>query len=76
MKLKPNEKLDVEQLLTDLEHYRPKRHGWHWRKKTPNAHIGPFLFKQMSENLEQSIPLPAAKYFGNIDPQPDCCITT
>lgn len=76
MKLKANEKLDVEQLLTNLEHYRPKRRGWHWRKKTPDAKIGPFVYKQMSENLEQSIPLPAAKYFDNIDPQPDCCLTT
>ena len=51
MKLKPNEKLNVEQLLAGLEHYCPKRHGWHLRKKTPKAQNGPFVFKQMSENL-------------------------
>ncbi len=33
-------------------------------------------YKQTSENLTQSIPLPAAKHFGGIDPQPDCVITT
>jgi len=29
MDLKKNEKLDIEEILKDLEHYRPRRHGWH-----------------------------------------------
>jgi D-ornithine 4,5-aminomutase subunit beta len=32
MKLHPNEKLDIREVLTDLEHYHPKRKNWVWRK--------------------------------------------
>ena len=32
MKLQPNKRLDIKELLKDLEHYRPKRRGWHWRE--------------------------------------------
>ena len=28
MKLVPNEKINVENILKDLESYRPKRRGW------------------------------------------------
>ena len=38
--------------------------------------IGPFTYLDSSENLQRSIPLPAAHYFGDIDPQCDCVITT
>jgi len=38
--------------------------------------IGPFTYRETSQGLRRSVPLPAAKYFGNIDPQPDCVITT
>lgn len=77
MDLKINEKLNIEELLQDLESYRPRRKGWIWRKRLPqNAQIGPFKYKQVSESLKNSIPLPAAKYFGGIDPQPECVITT
>ena len=27
----PNTKLNVEEILTDLEHYHPRRKGWTWR---------------------------------------------
>jgi D-ornithine 4,5-aminomutase subunit beta len=30
----------------------------------------------MSEPLERSIPLPAAKYFEHVDPQPSCAVST
>ncbi|NLY32170.1 MAG: LuxR family transcriptional regulator [Firmicutes bacterium] len=72
-----NEKLNIPELLKDLENYRPRRKGWTWRKPLPrDTQIGPFKYKQVSESLKNYVPLPAAKYFGNIDPQPDCIITT
>ncbi len=74
--LKPNEKLSIEALFDDLENYHPKRSGWAWREKQESIQYGPFTYKQCSKPLKQSVPLPAAKYFGNIDPQPDCSITT
>jgi len=77
MELKPNEKLDIQELLKDLENYRPKRRGWHWRDGAgENRQIGKFQYYDTTENLKQSQPLPAAKYFGNIDPQPQPIITT
>ena len=36
-KLTPNEKINIEEILKDLESYRPKRRGWTWRK---SAKIG------------------------------------
>lgn len=74
--MNPNEKIDIREILKDLEHYRPRRMGWTWRTKVPDQKIGPFTYKETSKPLEKSIPLPAAKYFGEIDPQPDCVITT
>jgi D-ornithine 4,5-aminomutase subunit beta len=76
MKLSANEKLDLREVLRDLEHYRPKRKGWSWRRKLANHQLGPFTYHNASEDLPQSIPLPAAQAFGNIDPQCDCVITT
>jgi D-ornithine 4,5-aminomutase subunit beta len=74
--LDPEEKLDLEQILADLEHYRPRRRGWTWRKRLNDQRLGPFSYRETSEPLARSVPLPAAKYFGNIDPQPDCVVTT
>ncbi len=31
MDLKPNEKLNIEYILKDLDKYRPRRRGWIWR---------------------------------------------
>lgn len=77
MELQINEKLNIEELLQNLESYRPRRKGWTWRKPLPrDTQIGPFKYKQVSEPLKNSVPLPAAKYFGDIDPQPECVITT
>lgn len=75
-KLVKNEKINVEEILQDLENYRPRRKGWTWRKKVEDQVIHGFTYKETSEGLAQSIPLPAAKHFGHIDPQPDCVITT
>ena len=74
--LDPAEKLDVARLLEDLEHYRPRRKGWHWREQVPNQQLFKFEYKQTSRGLTNSVPLPAAHYFDDIDPQPDCVVTT
>ncbi|GFN35988.1 D-ornithine 4,5-aminomutase subunit OraE [Tepidimicrobium xylanilyticum] len=77
MELRSNEKLDIENILKDLDKYRPKRRGWTWRKGTgEKRQIGKFTYYDTSESLKNSQPLPAAKYFGNIDPQPKPVITT
>lgn len=75
--LDPTKKLDVDELVRDLEHYRPKRKGWVWRKKpAKGVDMGPFHYRNMSEPLKNSIGLPASKYFDGIDPQPECVVTT
>lgn len=75
MNLKPNEKLDIYEILKDLEHYVPKKRGWVWRDIKPQ-HIGEFTYVQASPSLKNYVPLPSARNVGNIDPQPDSVITT
>ncbi|MFZ1954527.1 MAG: D-ornithine 4,5-aminomutase subunit OraE, partial [Desulfobacterales bacterium] len=75
-RLAPNEKIDVPEILKDLDQYRPKRKGWTWRKPVENQKTGPFELKDTSENLKHSVPLPSAHYFDDIDPQCDFVITT
>lgn len=74
--LDPNQKIDIGELLKDLENYHPRRTGWTWRKEIPNQKMGPFTYKETSAPLDRSVPLPASKYFGWIDPQPANVITT
>lgn len=77
MELKPNEKLDIKNILKDLDKYRPRRRGWHWRDGAgENRQIGKFEYYDTSESLKQSQPLPASKSFEFMDPQPDSVITT
>src|SRR3712207_3337396 len=76
MKLKPNEKMDINAILQDLESYRPKRRGWVWRKKLPSLKIDEYEYKECSPSLTNYTALPSARYFSNMDPQPDCTITT
>lgn len=71
-----NEKLDVEKILEGLENYRPRRRGWSWRQPEPERKLGPFTYKQTSRGLKVGQALPAAGFWGGIDPQPDCTITT
>lgn len=75
--LDPDTKLDVEEILTDLEHYHPARKGWTWRD-TPAEGIdmGPFHYRDMSKPLKHSVPMPAAKYFEGLDPQPAPVVTS
>ena len=75
-RLAPNQKMDIGELLKDLENYHPRRTGWTWRKEMPNQKMGPFTYKETSAPLDRSVPLPASKYFGWIDPQPANVITT
>ena len=75
-KLEPNEKLNVRELLKDLDKYEPRRRGWHWREPAPGLKMGPFEYHDCSKPLKNSVGLPPAKYFDNIDPQPMPVITT
>jgi D-ornithine 4,5-aminomutase subunit beta len=76
VKLDPGEKLDLREVLRDLESYRPRRKGWTWRRKVPHQAAGPFVLEDASEPLARSVPLPAAHAFDDIDPQCDAVITT
>jgi len=76
MKLSPDRKLDLREVLADLAHYRPRRTGWRWRSRLEDHALGAFVYRDASQDLAQSVPLPAAHYFGDIDPQCDMVITT
>ena len=76
IKLERNKKIDVHEILKDLEHYRPKRRGWAWRTPVPLYEMFKFKYKDMSKSLTQYVPLPSAKYFDNVDPQSTSSITT
>ncbi|MHC4446290.1 MAG: D-ornithine 4,5-aminomutase subunit OraE [Planctomycetota bacterium] len=76
MKLDPDKKLDIEDVLKDLANYRPRRKGWTWRHPVADQKVGPFVYRDSSESLARSVPLPAAHAFGDIDPQCDFVITT
>lgn len=76
-KLDPNTKIDVEAILEDLENYHPPRKGWTWRTvPEEGVDMGAFHYRNMSEPLKQSTPMLTAKYFDNIDPQPQPVITS
>ncbi|MDO4567736.1 MAG: D-ornithine 4,5-aminomutase subunit OraE [Clostridia bacterium] len=75
-RLDPNKPIDVDEILKDLESYRPRRRGWTWRKPAPGLKLGPFTYRDCTEPLKRSTPLPPAHYFDNIDPQPAPVITT
>ena len=70
-----NKKLDVEEILKDLDKYEPKRRGWHWREAY-NEPIGEFEYKEISKPLKNSKALPGSAGFGSIDPQPMPVITS
>ena len=74
--INPNEKLDIKLILKDLENYIPKRRGWVWRNHEKPLNMHGYIYQDASTPLKNSIPLPAAKYFNNIDPQPVQTITT
>ncbi len=75
-KLAPNEKLNIKEILKDLDKYEPRRRGWHWREPDPGCKLGPFEYHDCSKPLKNSVGLPPAKYFEDADPQPMPVITT
>lgn len=75
--LNPNEKLDIREILKDLDKYRPKRRGWAWREPVKDLEMGGHIYKDCSKPLKNSIGIPSAiQYFENLDPQPVQTITT
>ena len=74
--LKKDQKIDIVELLKDLDKYEPRRRGWTWREKAEDQHMGPFEFHEISKPLKQSVPLPPARFMEDIDPQPMQTITT
>lgn len=70
-----NKKIDVEEILKDLDKYEPKRRGWHWREEYKEP-VGEFEYKEISKPLKNSKALPSATSFANIDPQPMPVITS
>lgn len=75
-RLEPNVRIDVETILMDLDQYRPKRRGWTWRKPAENLQMSSFTYSDCAEPLKDSVGLPPAHYFNDIDPQPLPVITT
>lgn len=75
-RLLPDENIDISKILEDLEHYHPRRKGWTWREPAPYLTMGPFTYHDCSKPLKDSVPLPPAHYFGDVDPQPMPVITT
>lgn len=73
--LTKNDKINIEEILKDLENYAPKRRGWHWREDYTGK-MGEFEYSEISKPLKNSVPLPAARSFNRIDPQPKPVITT
>ena len=72
----PRRKLSIQEILSDLEHYEPRRRGWTWRIPAKNPIQHGYHYTDTSEPLKNSVSLPAAKYFSQIDPQPIQVITT
>lgn len=70
-----NKKIDVAEILKDLDKYEPKRRGWHWREEYKEP-MGEFEYKEISKPLKNSKALPSATSFANIDPQPKAVITS
>jgi D-ornithine 4,5-aminomutase subunit beta len=71
-----DERMNIEEILADLENYRPRRKGWVWRQAVPKLEMSGFTYKDMSKPLAQSVPPVTAHHFGGIDPQPAPVITT
>ena len=74
--LPPDARIDVAAILEDLASYRPRRRGWTWREPVPDLKMGAFTYREASKPLKDSVGLPPAHYFGDIDPQPLPVITT
>lgn len=77
IRLQPDQRLDIRQILDGLEDYQSPRRPWHWREERDQPRqVGDFTYYESSKPLERSVPLPGSRGFGYIDPQPDCVITS
>jgi D-ornithine 4,5-aminomutase subunit beta len=74
--MKITDKMDIRNILKDLDKYEPRRRGWAWREAVDNLEMSGNIYSEASKPLKNSVPLPAAKYFNNIDPQPLPVITS
>lgn len=73
----PSDKLDIRDILDNLENYRPKRRGWTWRRPEPGLVMDGHTYSDCSKPLKNGIGIPSAlQYFDNLDPQPNEVITT
>jgi len=74
---KPNEKLDIRDIMDDIGNYRPRRRGWTWRKHEPDMVMAGHKYRDCSTPLKNGIGIPSSvQYFDNLDPQPLESITT
>jgi D-ornithine 4,5-aminomutase subunit beta len=73
--LKLNERINIHEILIDLDKYVPRRLGWVWRIPE-KLKLNDIEYNDISTSLKNAVRLPAAKYFNNIDPQPIQTITT
>ena len=73
----PNEKIDIRDVMDNIENYRPRRRGWTWRKPEPGLVMEGHEYSECSTPLKNGIGIPSAvQYFENLDPQPIENITT
>ena len=69
-KLNPDQALDVREILSDLANYRPRRRGWTWRKPAPGLKMGSFTYRDATEPLKRSVPLPPPTTSATSTPSP------
>jgi len=51
MSLDKSKKINIDEILSNLKDYRPKRKGWTWRKTLDKKQkIGSYEFENVSEN--------------------------
>lgn len=76
-KLDPTKKLDIHEILKDLDQYAPRRRGWVWRQHQDELEMGGHIYRDASTPLKNSVAIQAGvDYFENLDPQPKESITT
>ncbi|MES4908598.1 MULTISPECIES: D-ornithine 4,5-aminomutase subunit OraE [unclassified Streptomyces] len=74
LRLEQHMPFPVREILSGLEGYRPRRRGWVWRQSA--AADASFTYRQTSRPLTRSGALQAASYMQELDPQPDCTVTS
>ena len=64
-KLQMDQRIDVEEILQDLDQYRPRRRNWVWRTPAKDQHAGPFTYREISEPMGGESPAPALHHHGD-----------